>query len=164
MSQFEFFSSFDIIRVLSFVIILVLEFCHNFNFGHQSSFWFFLLHILIFCHNLSFVTRAWMYCSSLNANSLMTYSPRFLSHFFSPIKFFLVYINLSKNIWETKKSCGKGNFLPYRDAALLYSLLHGPMATLALALALALACIYIILWIFLKRTASCTGAGNICLF
>ena len=40
--------------------------------------------------------RAWMFCLSLNADGLLTYSSRFLQNFFSPIKLFKVHINLCK--------------------------------------------------------------------
>ena len=71
-----------------------------------------------------------MLCSSLNEDDLLTYHyPEFCLTFCFANNFFLVVINFPKQILVNlinKESCHKDNFQPSRDAALLYSTLHGP--------------------------------------
>ena len=94
--------------------------------------------------------RASMLCTSLNEDGLLTYSSLFVLNFFSPILMFLVFLNLAGKIFgkfPTFKSCDKDNVHPSRDAALLYSPLHGSHGNFLIG-----------------KTASYTGAGNICLY
>ena len=90
-----------------------------------------------------------MLSTSLNEDGLLTYSSEFVLNLFSPILMLLVFLNLSGEIFRKFPTFKvlTVNFYPSRDAALLYSPLHGSHGNFLIG-----------------KTASYTGAGNICLY